>query len=537
MTPASPSRDLWSAGTASDPAAHQDRRRAGLQNGRGMAPVDAVPATFLRLLDLNALIVALIGAYAIAPSLNDHLAPGTLLGEWLMRTGIPASSGGPQAGPELPPLARLATTLIVVAPAVISAMQAFGGYLPLLRQSRTRLLLSCAAAPIVGTGVLTLLLFTLRAGGISRGLVFLFGGMTALLFLAHRVAIRAYKVRRARSGHYVRRIAVVGEAPGVGWMRGFFASRAQSADFAEAGYFTVGAPPEGDAAIPPAMRLGTADEIGDVLIHTPIHEVIAVIGPSEATWLPGLVNVCDYFRVTLRVVPEALLRGTPRDLRLLYFADELQLPEIVLSPPHLNSDALFIKRAIDIVVSAVMLILLLPVFAMIALAIKITSPSLTVFYPWRVIGYKGKPFTGYKFTTMVADADDRKADLMDRNEMSGPVFKIKDDPRITPLGRVLRKFSLNELPQFWSVLKGDMSLVGPRPAGPHELKRYELWHKRKLSIRPGITCLWQVSGRNEISSFDDWVRLDLQYIDNWSLWLDFKILARTAWVVVRGTGS
>jgi lipopolysaccharide/colanic/teichoic acid biosynthesis glycosyltransferase len=182
-------------------------------------------------------------------------------------------------------------------------------------------------------------------------------------------------------------------------------------------------------------------------------------------------------------------------------------------------------------------VLLSPLLLLIAIAIKLTTPQLTVLYPWRVIGYKGKPFTGYKFTTMVADADDRKSDLEHLNEMTGPVFKIKDDPRVTRLGRFLRKYSLNELPQFWSVLKGDMSLVGPRPAGPNELARYELWHKRKLSVQPGITCIWQVSGRNAVSNFDDWVRMDLEYIDNWSLWLDVKILARTAWVVVTGTGS
>jgi lipopolysaccharide/colanic/teichoic acid biosynthesis glycosyltransferase len=173
----------------------------------------------------------------------------------------------------------------------------------------------------------------------------------------------------------------------------------------------------------------------------------------------------------------------------------------------------------------------------IAIAVKLTTPSLKVFYPWKVVGFRGRRFTGYKFTTMVADADDRKKDLLAQNEMTGPVFKVAKDPRVTPLGRFLRRFSLNELPQFWSVLVGDMSLVGPRPAGPHELARYEMWHKRKLSVRPGITCFWQIRGRNKISNFDDWVRMDLEYIEKRSLKLDLQILLRTALVVVRGTGS
>lgn len=138
---------------------------------------------------------------------------------------------------------------------------------------------------------------------------------------------------------------------------------------------------------------------------------------------------------------------------------------------------------------------------------------------------------------MVTDADKLKPELQHLNEMEGPVFKIKDDPRVTPFGKILRKYSLDELPQLWSVLTGDMSLVGPRPAGPHELVRYESWQRRKLSIKPGVTCLWQVNGRNEIYKFDDWVRMDLAYIDNWSLWLDIKILLKTLPAVFLGKGA
>ena len=283
-------------------------------------------------------------------------------------------------------------------------------------------------------------------------------------------------------------------------------------------------------------RLGTADELGELLIHRPIHEVIAVEATGKEQWLPRVIEQCEYFRVTLRLVPEALLSFQSRDLQVL-FPGALRLPEIILRPRYIGDSALFAKRLFDIVVSGSLLVLLSPLFLLIALAIKVTTPKLPVFYPWRVVGYKGRMFTGYKFTTMVADADARKATLMHLNEMSGPVFKIQNDPRITPLGRWLRKFSLNELPQLWSVLRGDMSLVGPRPAYPNELARYELWHKRKLCVQPGITCLWQVSGRNKISSFDDWVRMDFEYIDNWSLWLDCRILIKTAWAVIAGTGS
>ena len=138
---------------------------------------------------------------------------------------------------------------------------------------------------------------------------------------------------------------------------------------------------------------------------------------------------------------------------------------------------------------------------------------------------------------MVPDADALKAQLLDWNEMKGPVFKMENDPRITPVGRFLRKFSLDELPQLWNVVRGDLSLVGPRAPMPNELNRYEFWQKRRLSVKPGLTCFWQIRGRNKVSSFDDWVNMDLEYIDNWSLWLDLKILFLTIPAVLKGSGQ
>src|SRR5581483_3597999 len=295
----------------------------------------------------------------------------------------------------------------------------------------------------------------------------------------------------------------------------------------------------GNAAseFPEISSLGDVKDLGDLLIHQPIHEVIAVHPNSGGEWINKVIQDCDYFAMPLRIVPEALLLKEPKSLKMVYHSEPLHLPAVVLTPPHSwDSEALFFKRLLDVSVSATLLVLLSPLFALIALAIKLTTPDLPILYPWRVVGRNGVEFIGYKFTTMIRNADQIKRDLISYNEMTGPVFKMKDDPRVTSLGKFLRKYSLNELPQLWSVLKGDMSLVGPRPAGRHELERYEFWHKRKLSIQCGITCLWQVSGRNNINSFDDWVRMDLEYIDNWSLWLDIKILARTAKTVVAGTG-
>jgi lipopolysaccharide/colanic/teichoic acid biosynthesis glycosyltransferase len=173
--------------------------------------------------------------------------------------------------------------------------------------------------------------------------------------------------------------------------------------------------------------------------------------------------------------------------------------------------------------------------AAIALAIKLGSPG-PIYFSQRRVGLNGRIFTMRKFRSMYQDAEHRLRELQGLNEVDGPVFKIKRDPRITPFGRWLRKFSLDELPQLWHVFAGDMSLVGPRPPLPHEVEQYERWQRRRLSMKPGLTCLWQVSGRNQIG-FEEWMRLDLAYIDNWSLGLDFKILIRTVPAVVLARGA
>jgi exopolysaccharide biosynthesis polyprenyl glycosylphosphotransferase len=176
-------------------------------------------------------------------------------------------------------------------------------------------------------------------------------------------------------------------------------------------------------------------------------------------------------------------------------------------------------------------------FLIVGLLIKLTSPGPVLFRQKRC-GLNGRPFTILKFRTMETNAEQRKAELAAMNEMTGPVFKIKNDPRITPLGRLLRKWSVDEWPQFFNVLRGEMSLVGPRPLPVDEVKRFDdLAHRRRLSVKPGLTCLWQVTGRNDVSDFRDWVRLDLEYIDNWSLWLDLKIMWWTIPIVILGAGA
>jgi exopolysaccharide biosynthesis polyprenyl glycosylphosphotransferase len=278
--------------------------------------------------------------------------------------------------------------------------------------------------------------------------------------------------------------------------------------------------------------LGTNEDIEAILHDNIVDEVIVCIPIEQFGPIRKVIECCEREGVQIRIYSD-FFGKIVRKVRV----DQIYGMNIIsLMATQDDELKLYVKRFLDIVVSGILLILLSPIMLIVSILIKMTSKG-PLFYRWDVIGLNKKPFRSWKFRTMVKNADQLKQELQALNEMKGPVFKISNDPRVTRIGRFLRKFSLDELPQLWSVFKGDMSLVGPRPAGPHELARYDSWHRRKLSVKPGITCLWQVQGRNKVSDFDDWVRLDLEYIENWSLGLDLKILLRTALAVLKGTGS
>ena len=257
--------------------------------------------------------------------------------------------------------------------------------------------------------------------------------------------------------------------------------------------------------------------------HTYFEEVEKVIKACELegveVWL-----LADFFTTQISRTSFDELLGRP--LLIFRTAPETSWPGLV-------------KQAMDFCGAFFLLLLLfvIPVIPIIALVIKLSSPGPVLFHQQRS-GQNGAPFTLYKFRTMVTNAEQFKHELEAMNEMSGPVFKITNDPRVTRVGKFLRRYSLDELPQLWNVLRGEMSLVGPRPLPVDEVRRFnDFAHRRRLSVKPGLTCLWQVQGRNEISDFKDWVRLDLEYIDNWSLWLDFKILLRTIPAIFIATGA
>jgi exopolysaccharide biosynthesis polyprenyl glycosylphosphotransferase len=203
---------------------------------------------------------------------------------------------------------------------------------------------------------------------------------------------------------------------------------------------------------------------------------------------------------------------------------------------ELDPDQILFKRIFDVAGGLVGLAILVMVYPFLAIVIKMTSKG-PVFFKQVRVGKNGKRFVIYKFRSMGNDAEKRKQELMELNECDGAVFKMKDDPRVTPIGKIMRKLSLDELPQFINVVKGEMSLVGTRPPTPDEVSKYQKWHHRRISIRPGITGMWQVSGRNAITNFDEIVKLDLKYIDNWSIWEDIKIIIKTVLILFKREGA
>ncbi|MEN6372942.1 MAG: exopolysaccharide biosynthesis polyprenyl glycosylphosphotransferase [Armatimonadota bacterium] len=213
----------------------------------------------------------------------------------------------------------------------------------------------------------------------------------------------------------------------------------------------------------------------------------------------------------------------------------MSLESMSVPAADVRSGYLFVKRVIDVIGALVLLLLLSPVFLIIVICIKLDSKG-TIIFRQKRLGLGGRAFVFYKFRSMCVDAEKSKTKILHLNEVSGPIFKIRNDPRITRVGKFMRRYSLDELPQLFNVLKGDMSFVGPRPPLPDEVEQYEEWQLRRLSVIPGITCLWQISGRSKLS-FDEWVKLDLQYIDSRSIWLDIIILLKTIPAVISADGA
>lgn len=290
-------------------------------------------------------------------------------------------------------------------------------------------------------------------------------------------------------------------------------------------------PEKGQTDIGRFKALGSIDNLVRLIEEESVDEVIITLPWMYHRKIMGIVRECARWQVNARIVPDLFQMS----LSQVDVDDLGGVPLVGVREVGFGRGALLIRRGIDIVGAIVVLVLGAPLLAVIALAIRLDSPGPILFRQTRV-GAGGKLFQICKFRSMHKGAEAELERLRDLNEVDGPIFKIQDDPRLTRVGRLLRHTSLDELPQLWNVLRGEMGLVGPRPPLPAEVSRYMEWHKKRLEVRPGMTGLWQVSGRS-LLSFDEMVLLDIYYIENWSLWLDFKILLRTIPQVLFGDGA
>lgn len=279
------------------------------------------------------------------------------------------------------------------------------------------------------------------------------------------------------------------------------------------------------------ILLGELDDFEKILRENVVDLVLITLPIKSCyTAMEKVIAICESVGVEVDIPVELFNLKISKSSISIF--DKVQFINYYTSPKM--NWRMFLKRLFDVFISLFLLTLWLPLFLILSIIIKATSPG-PVFFRQRRVGLNGRIFTMFKFRTMAKDAESMKMDLMDLNILEGPVFKIKNDPRVTKIGQFLRKTSIDEIPQLINILKGEMSLVGPRPPIPDEVDQYKLDDRRRLSMKPGITCLWQVSGRNEIQ-FEEWMKLDRKYIDQWSLWLDFKILIKTIPAVFRGTG-
>jgi exopolysaccharide biosynthesis polyprenyl glycosylphosphotransferase len=281
-----------------------------------------------------------------------------------------------------------------------------------------------------------------------------------------------------------------------------------------------------------APRLGSLDDIERLVTQFKVDEVIVALPAHQIPRITGIIEQCHQRSVEFKVVPDLLQLSLDR----VDLGEVAGLPLIGVKPASIQGGQLLAKRGIDILAGAFVLMVASIPMAIIALLVRFSSKG-PILYRQTRVGKDGQEFTLVKFRCMVNDADEMRAQLMEQHSIQDPrLFKLRDDPRLTRVGRILRRWSLDELPQFWHVFWGQMSLVGPRPQMPSEVEAYEEWHQQRLAVTPGLTGLWQVNGRSNLS-FDEMVRLDLYYAEHWSPWLDMKIVLRTVPAVILGRGA
>jgi len=406
----------------------------------------------------------------------------------------------------------------------------FGLYDSFRVKSTINVLTKVLQSAICGFIIFGCLIYLLRAEYVSRQLIVTAFALTTGLLALGRIILIFFLRYLRRKGFNFRNVIIVGTG-----------KRAQKLMLElhmhrELGFRVVGIVDEDTQyhgkEIGGYKILGALKDLPDILRNHPVDQVIFVVPRTWLSIIEEAVLYCETLGVTVSIAVDLF------KTKFTQARDEnfIGVPMISFESTSTKVGQLLFKRIMDLMIAGVGLLFLSPLFLLIAILTKVTSPG-PVFFTQERCSVNGRRFKLYKFRTMIIGAEAKLEELKEFNEMKGPAFKMRNDPRVTFLGKILRKTSLDELPQLWNVLKGEMSLVGPRPPLPKEVEQYDHWQRRRLSMRPGITCLWQVRGRNKITDFNEWMRLDLEYIDNWSLAFDFRILFQTIPVVLFGIGA
>jgi exopolysaccharide biosynthesis polyprenyl glycosylphosphotransferase len=412
---------------------------------------------------------------------------------------------------------QVAWLIFVIAAAAPLVLQSQGFYNRQVVSSRQAMFWPLVRSCVIVTTGLVLMFFLFRANA-PRGVAVLFAVIAfALVWIKEEMLLIVLRSRMAKA-QYRRRIILAGIPSETARLRRGFNVR------------------YGDEVEIMAEFNVASSPISELIERLHEHSVSGVLVSAKHAHfehVENIIRVCEIEGVEAYLVADFFATQIAR----ASFDELLGHPLIVFRTTPEASWEMMLKLVVDFSGAFLLLLVTAPLMLAVAAMVKSSSPGPVLFRQQRS-GLNGAPFTIFKFRTMSSNAEQLKHELAAMNEMSGPVFKLTNDPRITPLGKFLRKWSLDELPQLFNVLSGEMSLVGPRPLPVDEVKRFnDLAHRRRLSVKPGLTCLWQVSGRNQISDFKEWVRLDLEYIDNWSFWLDVRILFRTIPAVLRSTGA
>ena len=436
---------------------------------------------------------------------------------WLAHTARDIATTYSPGLAEIQPFAQYRWLYLLIIPGALFLLKALGFYnRPVIFSRRETAWVLVHAATLAMLAVVSALF--LRKQELARAVIFLFGGFAFLLVMLKEELLRRWLLSELGQEQFKRRLVLIGTPEDTAQIERDLDAKAR-------GMIEILARLD--------LNQTSAGRLVELLHDRAANGVILSARHTYFEQVEKVIELCELEGVEVWLLADFFktrISQTSVD-------DFLGRPTVVFrSAPEASWQGVA-KQALDFVGALALLVFFSPVLLAAALAVKLTSSGPVLFRQQRS-GLNGRPFTMLKFRTMVTDAEQLKAELASFNEMDGPVFKVTNDPRVTPLGRWLRKWSVDELPQLWNVLRFEMSLVGPRPLPVDEIRRInDPAHRRRLSVKPGLTCLWQISGRNEVSSFKEWVRLDLEYIDNWSLWLDLKILLKTIPVVVTGAGA